>query len=139
MNLRTMKKIYLVNVSETYLGIGAIAVKATSPYYFRFGIFLPFGVVQTIGNFARVMSLVVGHAKSWDIGGPVLGVPALPPSTPKMPSVVMDLPILSPLKTHNQFNGIFLDLLASARPKAKLEGHSVERMYLRQSCSHGSQ
>ena len=42
MNLRTMKKIYLVNVSETYLGIGAIAVKATSPYYFRFGIFFTF-------------------------------------------------------------------------------------------------
>ena len=33
------------------------------------------------------MSPVVEHAKSWDIGGPVLGVTALPASTPTTLSV----------------------------------------------------
>ena len=36
---------------------------------------------------AMVIFPVVGRAKSWDIAGPVLGVTALPASTPTTPSV----------------------------------------------------
>ena len=44
--------------------------------------FWPFRVIQTDGNRARVLSPIVRHGKIWDKGGPVLGTPALPASTP---------------------------------------------------------
>jgi len=47
-----------------------------------------FGVIWTVENVPTVMSPVVGHAESWDIGGPVLGVTALPASTPITPMLL---------------------------------------------------
>ena len=44
--------------------------------------FWRFRVIQTVGNGTAVMSPVVGHGHSGEKWGPVLGVTALPASTP---------------------------------------------------------